>query len=145
MPRSRYRTSTEQVPNKLREVSPSVSTLVKAIGDKELKIVEMMEALGLKHRPTFLYNYLIPAVEARLVTMLYPNSPRHPRQRYHLTPKAPSSRTREATIDTYFLCYANRLRSRVVPLPAKIHICSTQIIINHNNRRQDGQRRTKSI
>ena len=84
---NKYRTSTEQVPNKLAEVAPSVAALVKAIGDKELKITEMMEAVGLKHRPTFLYNYLTPAIEAGLVTMLYPNSPRHPRQRYRLTPK----------------------------------------------------------
>lgn len=77
----------EQIPNKLQEVSPNVAALVKAIGDKELKIAEMMEAVGLKHRPTFLYNYLTPAIEAGLVTMLYPNCLRHPRQRYILTPK----------------------------------------------------------
>ncbi len=84
---NKHRTSTEQVPNKLKDVPPSVATLVKAIGDKELKITEMMKAVGLKHRPTFLYNYLTPAIDSGLVTMLYPNSPRHPRQRYRLTPK----------------------------------------------------------
>ena len=84
---NKHRTSTEQVPNKIKEVSPSVATLVKAIGDKELKIAEMMEAVGLKHRPTFMYNYLTPAIDSGLVTMLYPNSPRHPRQRYRLTTK----------------------------------------------------------
>ena len=68
-------------------MSPSVTTSVKAIGDKELKIAEMTEAVGLKHRPTFLYNYLPPAIEAGLVTTPYPNSPRHTRQRYCLTTK----------------------------------------------------------
>ena len=55
-----YRTSTEQA----TEISPSVVALLKAIGNQELKITEMMEGVGLKHRPTFLYYYLTPAIEA---------------------------------------------------------------------------------
>ncbi len=58
-----------------------------AIGNQQLKVSEVMTTIGLKHRPTFLANYLTPAIEAGFVTMLYPNSPRHPRQRYRLTPK----------------------------------------------------------
>mgnify|MGYP002623303330 FL=1 len=84
---NKYRTSTEQVPNKLDSLSPSIDALVRVIGNQQLKISEIMKAIGLKHRPTFIYNYLTPAIEAGLVTMLYPDSPRHPRQRYHLTPK----------------------------------------------------------
>lgn len=84
---TKYRPSTDQVPTKLDSLSPSIDSIVKAIGNQQLKISEIMEALGLKHRPTFRVNYLDPAIEAGLVTMLYPDSPRHPRQRYHLTPK----------------------------------------------------------
>ena len=84
---NKHRTSTEQVPNKFDEPSSSVAALIKAIGRQQLKGTEAMAAIGLKHRPTFLANYLAPAIEGGFVTMLYPNSPRHPRQRYLLTPK----------------------------------------------------------
>ena len=44
-------------------------------------------SLQLKHRPNFLDLYLNPAMEEGFVRMLYPDSPRHPRQRYLLTVK----------------------------------------------------------
>ena len=47
----------------------------------------MMEHLQLKHRPNFLDLYLNPAMAEGFVRMLYPDSPRHPRQRYLLTVK----------------------------------------------------------
>ena len=47
----------------------------------------MMEVLGLRHRPNFLEYHLNPAIKGGLVRMLYPDSPRHPRQKYVLTPK----------------------------------------------------------
>ena len=84
---NKHRTSTEQVPNKLNEPSPNVASLVMAIGNQQLKGNEIMATIGLKHRPTFLASYLTPAIESGFVAMLYPDSPRHPRQRYLLTPK----------------------------------------------------------
>ena len=47
----------------------------------------MMETLALKHRPSFLENYLNPAISEGYVRLLYPQSPRHPRQKYLLTAK----------------------------------------------------------
>ena len=47
----------------------------------------MMETIGLKQRPTFLENYLNPAISDGYVCLLYPQSPRHPRQKYLLTVK----------------------------------------------------------
>ena len=84
---NKYRTSTEQVPIKLETASHNVEALIMAIGKQQLKASDAMMAIGLKHRPYFLSNYLNPAMKAGFVTMLYPNSPRHPRQRYLLTPK----------------------------------------------------------
>lgn len=86
---TKHRPSTDQVPTKyeISVPSPNVDALVRSIGTQQLKIAEMMAAVGLKHRPTFRINYLDPAIKAGLVTMLYPDSPRHPRQRYMLTPK----------------------------------------------------------
>jgi DNA-binding HxlR family transcriptional regulator len=65
--------------------NPLIIGLVKEIGDKELSIVEMMKALELKHRPNFLEYHLNPAIKSGLVQMKYPDSPRHPRQKYCLT------------------------------------------------------------
>ena len=82
------RTSTEQVPNKLTEqVSVQVSATVKAIGTEQCSLIAILEKMELKHRPTFIANYLTPAIQGGFVTLLYPNSPKHPRQKYLLTVK----------------------------------------------------------
>ena len=47
----------------------------------------MMEKLQLKGRDNFLRLYLFPSVEDGFVTLLYPDKPRHPRQKYLLTVK----------------------------------------------------------
>ncbi len=46
-----------------------------------------MDCVGLKHRPTFIDNYLNLAIKQGFVRMLYPDNPRHPRQKYLLTVK----------------------------------------------------------
>ena len=46
-----------------------------------------MEGLGLKDRKNVLNLYLNPAIAEGYVRLLYPKSPRHPRQRYLLTVK----------------------------------------------------------
>ena len=88
---NKYRTSTEQVPNKyeahLSVKNPNIIRLIMTIGQQQLSVTQMMEALTLKHRPTFLENYLNPAINEGYVRQLYPNSPRHPRQKYLLTEK----------------------------------------------------------
>jgi ATP-dependent DNA helicase RecG len=45
----------------------------------------MLEVLALTHQPTFLQNYLQPALVQGLVEMTQSNSPRSPTQKYHLT------------------------------------------------------------
>ena len=55
--------------------------------EQQLSIKEMLSSLNLKDRKNFLNNYLNPAINEGLVIMLYPNSPRHPRQKYMLTDK----------------------------------------------------------
>ena len=68
-------------------LSENVRRLIIAIGSEERSIKEMMEAVGLKNRPNFLEYSLTPAIQEGIVKMKYPNSPRHPRQRYLLTVK----------------------------------------------------------
>ena len=65
----------------------NIHRLVMALGDKRLSVKEIMEAVGLKDRKNFLEYTLNPAIASGFVNLLYPNSPRHPRQKYLLTVK----------------------------------------------------------
>ena len=79
--------STPQVKDKLHTSNPYILELIKVIGDQEMSVKEMLTAIGLKERKNFLNLYLNPAVSDGYVRLLYPNSPRHPRQKYLLTVK----------------------------------------------------------
>lgn len=78
------RTSTNNFKAGLTE---NVKRLILAIGTEEKSVKEMMETVGLKNRPNFLEYSLTPAISDGFVTMKYPSSPRHPRQKYLLTVK----------------------------------------------------------
>ena len=69
------------------QVSDQVKRLLKAIGNRQISAIELMELLGLSHRPTFRKNYLHPALEAGLIEMTMPDSPKSPTQKYRLTEK----------------------------------------------------------
>ncbi len=79
--------STRQVPDKLHTDDPNIARLVEAVGEQTLSVKEMMAALELKDRVNFQNLYLSPAIKDGFVKMLYPNSPKHPRQKYLLTAK----------------------------------------------------------
>ena len=81
------RTSTGQVPDNFTSDNPNILQLVNVIGNDELSVKEMMRLVDLRHRETFLNNYLTPAVKEGFIRLLYPASPRHPLQRYLLTVK----------------------------------------------------------
>ena len=68
-------------------LNPYVVSLLQAIGGEQLSVREMMLALRLKGRDNFLKKYLTPALEAGYLCMLFPDSPRHPRQKYRITPR----------------------------------------------------------
>lgn len=82
-----YPTSTPQLSDKLHTDNPQILKLVSSVGNKELSVSEMLSALQLKDRKNFLELYLSPAMKEGFVRMLYPESPRHPRQKYLLTAK----------------------------------------------------------
>ncbi len=78
------RTSTEQP---TVQVTEQVRTLLSALSNKQLSLKVLMEEVGLKHRPTFLENYINPAFEVGFLRVLYPDKSNHPRQKYLLTAK----------------------------------------------------------
>lgn len=79
--------STGQVRDKLCTDNTNINRLVVVIGNQELSVKDMMDALELKGRDNFHNLYLKPAISEGYVRLLYPNSPRHPRQKYLLTVK----------------------------------------------------------
>ena len=78
------RASTEQP---TVQVTEQVRALLLALSNEQLSLKVLMEKVGLKHRPTFIENYINPAIESGIVKVLYPDKPNHPRQKYLLTAK----------------------------------------------------------
>ena len=77
--------STPQVP---RKFSQHVETLVKCMGDTYMSSAEIMKSLGLKDRKSFSELYLNVALSENAIERKYPDTPKHPRQQYRLTPQA---------------------------------------------------------
>lgn len=83
----KLRTSSGQVQDKVHTDNPEIERLVAVIGKEQMSVKMMMEKLQLKGRDNFLRLYLFPALEEGFVILLYPDKPRHPRQKYLLTVK----------------------------------------------------------
>jgi ATP-dependent DNA helicase RecG len=76
------------------QVTEQVARFVECLKQGPLSTREAMERLALQHRPTFSANYLPPAMNAGLVEMTQPESPRSPTQKYLLiAPAYRSGRT----------------------------------------------------
>jgi Fic family protein len=68
------------------QVSDQVRRLLDVLGQGEKTAADLMQALDLRHAPTFRKNYLSPALASGLIERTQPDSPRSPTQRYRLTP-----------------------------------------------------------
>ena len=88
----KHPTSTRQVPDKFSTGNSRILDLIRVLGDKELSLKELLVLLSLKDRESFRKSYLDPAIQSGFVRSLYPDSPRHPRQKYLLTEKGQASR-----------------------------------------------------
>jgi predicted HTH transcriptional regulator len=75
---------TEQV---AEQVAEQVKKIVKVLDCHTLTTSEIMLSLELKHRPTFLYDYLHPALEQGFIEMTIPDKPNSSKQKYRLTEK----------------------------------------------------------
>ena len=73
--------------NPLQIDNKNIIRLIKAIANNRLSVKEMMATVGLKNRENFMEYSLNPAIKEGFVSMLYPDKPRHPRQKYLLTIK----------------------------------------------------------
>ncbi|KPU45173.1 adenosine monophosphate-protein transferase SoFic [Oxobacter pfennigii] len=69
------------------QVTEQVEKLMTVLRDGEWSGKELMIHLGLKHRPTFLKNYLQPAIALGLVEMTFPETPNSKKQKYRLVKK----------------------------------------------------------
>jgi Fic family protein len=65
--------------------SDQVMRLIRALRKSQRSASDLMADLGLSHRPTFRKNYLHPALEAGLIEMTQPGTPRVRNQKYRLT------------------------------------------------------------
>ena len=61
--------------------------MIIGIGEEQFTLKQIMDKIGMKHRPNFMDNFLNPAIAEGYVRLLYPDKPRHPRQKYLLTAK----------------------------------------------------------
>ena len=73
--------------NQLYTDNVNVRKLVCVIGENKLSIKEILELLNLKDRKNLIEYYIAPALNNGFVSLLYPDKPRHPRQKYVLTVK----------------------------------------------------------
>lgn len=64
------------------QVTEQVEKLLDAIGQDVLSGKELMDRVGIKHRPTFRQNYLLPAINNNYVEMTIPEKPNSSKQRY---------------------------------------------------------------
>ena len=62
--------------------NPYIQKLLDVLGDEALSATEIMERLGLSHRPTFRKNYLVPALARGIIEMTIPEKPKSRNQRY---------------------------------------------------------------
>ncbi len=60
----------------------SVNQLLSILGEDTLSALELMERLGLSHRPTFRKNYLNPALEKQFIERTIPDKPNSKNQKY---------------------------------------------------------------
>ena len=58
------------------------------MNETEMTIIEIMERFGLKNRTRFRNDYITPALSENAIERKYPDTPKHPHQRYRLTPQA---------------------------------------------------------
>lgn len=73
--------------NKFYTDNDNIKRVVNALGTQQMSVKELLVAVNLKDRKNFIEYSLNPAMKEGFVRMLYPENPKHPRQKYLLTVK----------------------------------------------------------
>lgn len=79
--------SASSTPQDTEQDTEQVLNLLTVMDNEKHSRIELMESVGIKHRPTFIYNYLQPAIEGGLVALTIPDKPTSGNQKYYLTEK----------------------------------------------------------
>ena len=78
---------TDKLGDKFSTSNENIIKLVNTIGEAEWSIKDLIVAVNLKDRESFMNSLLYPAMKEGFVQMLHPETPRHPQPRYLLTVK----------------------------------------------------------
>jgi len=84
---------TQQATVQAEDVTEAVKGVLLVL-DGDLKRAEIQEILGLKDRVNFIANYLNPSLNEEFIEMTIPEIPTHQEQRYRLTDKGKTLRTK---------------------------------------------------
>lgn len=82
-----------QVRLKFAPSSPQVAQLVQVMENKDYSIKELTESCGYIDTKHFREGYINPALSEGAIERLYPEQPKHPRQKYRLTEAAKEWKT----------------------------------------------------
>ena len=72
-------------PQATPQATPKALELLRVLKQGPKTRSEIMESMSLKDRKSLRENYINPALEAKYIAMQYPDSPKHPNQKYYLT------------------------------------------------------------
>ena len=75
----------QATPKVTPKATPKALELLRVLKQGPKTRSEMMESMNLKDVMNFFKNYISPALEAKYIAMQYPDSPKHPNQKYYLT------------------------------------------------------------
>ena len=85
---NQHPTSSIPVPHQYSTSSLPVKTLIEKATHDFMTVWQLAELCGLKDIRYFRKNYLNPALEEGAIERLYPEQPKHPKQKYRLTEAA---------------------------------------------------------
>ncbi|MBR3480841.1 MAG: putative DNA binding domain-containing protein [Prevotella sp.] len=72
-------------PQATPQATPKALELLRALKQGAKTRSEIMDSMNLKDRKSLRENYMNPALEANYIAIQFPDSPKHPNQKYYLT------------------------------------------------------------
>lgn len=77
----------ERIESLNETATDQVAKLLSLFDKKTLSASEMMQKIGLLHKPTFRNNYLHPAMDQGYIEMTIPDKPNSRFQKYRMSPQ----------------------------------------------------------